>query len=478
MRIFVTGATGFIGRALVLRLLRDGHEVQAWSRSQAKARAALGADVDVAGGDDLALVRAIDGCDAVVHLAGEPVLPGRWTRTRKAALVRSRVGFTHRVVAACQAARRPPAVLVCASAVGIYGDGGDTALTEQSPAGTGFLANLCKRWEEAAGAAHDQRVASVRIGIVLGRGGGALASMLPLANAGLLGPMGSGRQYLPWIHIDDLTEALISGLQDPRFEGPINLVGPDPVPQAEFARAIGRALGRPAFAPAPAFAIRAMLGEASMALLEGQRAYPERLRELGFEFRFASLDAALADIVDDDDAANVRPFDGMLQDAAGLDYLRENPPTHELTAQIRVPVPISEAWRFFSNPDNIGPLSPPDYAMELDKDVLLAEGARFTHGMSLGPVPLKWHGRFVAVAPGERFVDVQDGGPWRTFWHEHRFEADGPDHTILHDRVLLRAPAGLIGRIAMPLALIPRLCTLFAYRRQAIAARFGPARQQ
>lgn len=473
MRIFVAGATGFIGRALCLRLQRDSHEVVAWSRSPRRARASLGAGPTIRGGDDAALVAALDGCDVVVNLAGESVLPGRWTTARKAALERSRVGFNHRIVAAMKAASRSPGAFVCASAVGFYGDGGDTLLTETSPRGQGFLAELCERWEASARTAAPARVVHMRIGIVLGRSGGALAQMLPIARAGLMGPMGSGRQYLPWIHLDDVVEALVAAIRDPRFAGPVNLVGPDPVPQAEFARALGRAVGRPAVLPAPAFAMRLGLGEAAMALLDGQRAYPARLKELGFSFRHPTLDGALAAVVAAPEGVEVRPFDGMLDMDVGLPYLRERVPTHELRATQRVPLPLDEAWAFFSEPTNVGPLSPPDFGMELDPDVVTATGARFTHHIRVGPVRVGWHGRFVTVEPGVRFVDVQDGGPWRCFWHEHRFEADGPDHTLLHDRVLLRPPAGPIGRVVFALALKSKLFELFAYRHEALRLRFG-----
>lgn len=482
MRIFITGATGFIGRALCLRAQRDGHEVVAWSRSPARAQAELGEGPTVAGGDDAALVRAIDGCDAVVHLAGEKVLPGRWTARRKAELVRSRVAFTHRITAAIDACGRPPGVFLCASAVGFYGDGGDVVLTESSPQGSGFLAELCGRWEAAARTATRARprVAHLRIGIVLGRGGGALASMLPIAKAGGFGPMGGGQQYMPWIHLDDVVEAILLGLRHEGFAGPVNLVGPDPVPQGEFARALGRALGRPAVLPAPAFAMKALLGEAAAALLEGQRVYPARLRELGFAHAFPTLDGALADVVRPAPGVELRPFDGMLGMDAGLPYLRDRRPAHELRATLRVPVPLPEAWRFFSNPANLAPLSPPGFGMQLDPDATLATGARFTHRIRLGPLTVPWHGRFVAVEPDQtRFVDVQDGGPWACFWHEHRLEADGPDHTLLHDRVLLRAPAGLLGRVVFALALKSQLHDLFGYRGAALRRRFGaPVAQQ
>jgi hypothetical protein len=301
MKVLVTGATGFIGHALVLRLRRDGHAVAAWARDSRRAREQLGAEVEVrshADGPD-ALARALADADGVVNLAGEPIFGGRWTAARRARMVESRVAATGELIAALEPLPRRPAVLVSASAVGYYGDRGDEVLTEASAPGHDFLAELCVGWEAAARGAEPLgvRVALPRIGIVLGRGGGALQSMLPAFRAGLGGPMGSGRQWLPWIHLDDLVAALVAALHDARCRGPINAVAPEPVTNADFSRALGRALHRPAFLRAPGFGLKLLLGEAAGALLGGQRVEAARLRALGFEWRFPSLAAALGEIL-------------------------------------------------------------------------------------------------------------------------------------------------------------------------------------
>jgi uncharacterized protein (TIGR01777 family) len=302
MRVLVTGTTGFVGRALVPRLQRGGHAVSAWVRDAERARPVLAPDVALhAAGGPEAWRAALAGAEAVVNLAGEPLFGKRWTAARRRALVESRVGLTTRLVEAIAAL--PPAarprVLVSASAVGYYGDRGDEPLTEESAPGTGFLADLCRSWEGAAQAAEGLgvRAALARLGIVLGPGGGALAAMLPAFRWGFGGPLGSGLQYVPWIHLADLVESLASALEDDRTRGPFNAVAPGALPQGAFARAIGRALHRPAFFPVPGWVLRLAVGGAAQAVLSGQRAEPRRLDALGFRFRFPDLDAALADVL-------------------------------------------------------------------------------------------------------------------------------------------------------------------------------------
>lgn len=300
MHIFITGATGFIGRALVLRLQRDGHDITAWVRDEEQARGALGADVGllpIAAGE-AALREALTVSDGVVNLAGEPLI-GRWTKKRVQSIRESRVQLTERLVHAMRHAEHQPSVFVSGSAVGYYGDRDEEMLTEQSTPADDLLARLCRDWERAALAAEPAgtRVVLLRTGIVLGREGGALARLLLPFKFGVGGPIGSGRQYMPWIHLHDHVEMMVAALTDDRFSGPVNVSAPAPVTNREFSRALGRALHRPAFMPLPAFALSLALGEASGVLLSGQRAVPEKALKLGFAFQYPEIDAALADVV-------------------------------------------------------------------------------------------------------------------------------------------------------------------------------------
>ncbi len=300
MRIFITGATGFIGSHLCGRLEAAGHQVVAWVRSVQRARKGLGAGVELvdSSGGASALAAAVDGCDGVINLAGEPVL-GRWSEERKRRMVTSRVDLTRDLVAAIEAASVRPKVFISGSAVGYYGARGDERLSEESSPGEGFLADLCEKWEAAARPSEGfgVRLAILRIGIVLGKDGGALEAMVKPARFGLGGALGSGDQYTPWIHIDDLVGMMLTILGDERYAGVFNGSAPAPVTNAELTREIGAVLGRPTFLRVPGFALKVALGEASSALLTGQRALPEHAQSLGFAYGFEALGEALSDLL-------------------------------------------------------------------------------------------------------------------------------------------------------------------------------------
>jgi len=472
MRIFITGATGFVGRALTLRLLRDGHAVVAWTRNPEAARDVLGAEVTIASTD---LDTQVGSADAVVHLAGEPVLGGRWTKHRRQRLWDSRVGLAERLVASMARADHRPGVLVSASAVGLYGDRGDEVLDEDSPPGTGFLPDLCRAWEAAATAATSLgvRVVPVRIGVVLGRGGGALGPLLSMGRWGLSGPIGSGRQWVPWIHLDDLVEMLVRAIGDPALSEPILAVAPHRVRQRDFAAAIGAALGRPAVLPTPAPVLRLALGDAASVLLDSQAVLPSRAEAIGFRYRFPTLDAALADIVDTRADLAIRPAP---PDPPVGAYLSRNPPKWLLEQRVILDAPLDEVFRFFSQADNLGALTPPDLAFHVltAPPIAMSEGTTIDYRIRLGPVPMRWRTVIEAWEPGRRFVDAQHAGPYRSWWHEHAFVADG-DRTVMEDRVWYAPPVGPIGRLAHAVFIAPMLKRIFGFRTHAMRARFGLA---
>jgi hypothetical protein len=297
----MTGATGFLGRATAARLRREGHGITAWVREPARARQILGENAELVhvDGGPRALSAAVANADAVVNLAGLPLMGARWTPARRRALEASRIQLTEDLVRAIAAAAPRPRVLVSGSAVGWYGDRGAERLTEDSTPGDDFLARLCRRWEDAANAAaaHGVRVVLSRTSVILGADGGALAQMLLPFRLGLGGPIGSGRQYFPWMHIDDFTAFMAVAVAEDRYRGAVNAVAPQEATSREFAAALGRALHRPAVLPAPAFALRAIFGEAATVLLASQRAVPRALLDGGFRFAFPDLDRALASIV-------------------------------------------------------------------------------------------------------------------------------------------------------------------------------------
>jgi uncharacterized protein (TIGR01777 family) len=301
-RIVVAGGSGLIGRALTRELARSGAEVVVLSRAPggggelpAGARWASW-DGRTAGG----WWSECEGAAAVVNLAGENVASGRWTAARRRRLLASRIHTTDAVVSAISLARTKPRVLVQASAVGYYGARGDAGIDEDAAPGEGFLPELSQAWEAASEPVetHGVRRVLLRTGIVLARGGGALAKMLPIFRLGLGGPLGDGRQWLPWIHLADEVAAIRFLLDRQELAGPFNLAAPEPATNESFSRALARALGRPCFARVPAAALRLAVGEMAQVLLSGQKVRPRRLIEAGFAFRFPRLESALADLLD------------------------------------------------------------------------------------------------------------------------------------------------------------------------------------
>lgn len=468
MRVFVTGATGFIGRALIPRLQRDGHAVVAWVRTPARARGLLGAEVELVHADTAlgGLVAAIERCDAVVNLAGEPLMGGRWTAGRRAVLERSRIAVTGQLVRAMAEVKICPRVFISGSAVGYYGDRGDEPLTEASSGGEDFLARLCRRWESAAVDAErlGARVVLLRTGVVLGRAGGALAQMLPPFQLGVGGPVGSGKQYLPWIHLHDLVKIIAVALVDDRYRGPVNGVAPEQATSRTFAHALGHALHRPAILPVPALALKAIFGETATVLLASQRVDPRVLRELQFAFDFPTLDSALEDIVGGT-AVEISPAQSRPEAAGEARY--------ELRARTVIDASLDQTFAFFSKAADLGVITPAAMSFSIQGQVPpMAMGAMIDYRVRVGPLPVRWRTRITTWEPGRRFADLQEKGPYRFWWHEHTFHADGP-RTVMEDRVYYTPPLGLFGRLANRFFIRSTLRRIFQYRGDVIRLRFG-----
>jgi uncharacterized protein (TIGR01777 family) len=297
VNILVTGATGLIGRALCQRLADEGHTVTILSRHPREDVRFRAFQWDPLGGPPP--VDSLEGADAVIHLAGEPVAGGRWTPELKRRIRESRISGTRNLIAGIGAAAVRPKVLVAASAVGFYGDRGDEILDERASPGQGFLSEVCVEWEREANRAGDLglRVAEVRIGVVLSDAGGALPRMLPAFRLGVAGDLGSGRQWFPWVHIDDVVGIFRHALMTDLVRGPMNAAAPGIVTNSGFTRALAHELHRPSFLSAPAFALRLLFGEMATILLGSQRVIPGVALETGYRFRYPELSEALRDLL-------------------------------------------------------------------------------------------------------------------------------------------------------------------------------------
>jgi uncharacterized protein (TIGR01777 family) len=286
MRLGITGATGFIGRHAARLAAARGWEVIPFSRQprdERTRRFVPGEPADV------------EGLDAVLHLAGEPVV-GRWTSDKRHRIMDSRVLGTRSIVEGFARAAHPPRVLVSASGIGFYGDTGDREVDENSPAGSGFLAEVCRAWEAEAMRVRDARVVLLRIGLVLGREGGTMKRLLPVFRAGLGGRLASGRQWMSCIHVDDIAGLALWAIETQALRGPLNGVMPHPVTNADFTRIVARAVHRPAFLPAPAFVLRAVLGDMSSLLLDSSRVRPAVAENLGYRYDFSDVAEAVDEV--------------------------------------------------------------------------------------------------------------------------------------------------------------------------------------
>jgi uncharacterized protein (TIGR01777 family) len=306
MRVFLTGGTGLIGRRLTKLLLDRGDTAVVLTRRYGEARQLLTHRAELIEGDPMQpgpWMSAIDSCDAVVHLAGENVFARRWSPEFKQLLVDSRVKSTRNVVQAIGGKpQRPdgqPKVLVNASAIGIYGPRGDEEVTEETAPGNDFLADLCVEWEKAAHAVEPSgaRLAIVRVGVVLDPEGGALAKLLTPFKLGVGGPVAGGKQWMSWIHHEDITGLMLFALDNPEVRGPLNGTAPNPETNRDFSRALGRALHRPSFLPMPRFALRLAIGGAAEIVATGQRVIPRRPLALGYNYKYPIVEAALAQLL-------------------------------------------------------------------------------------------------------------------------------------------------------------------------------------
>jgi uncharacterized protein len=298
MKVLVTGATGFVGKRIVKQLVENGDEVIILTRNIAKAALTLGSQCKYYHWPNTLEkppVEAFNGVEGIIHLMGEGIADKRWDEAQKQKIYESRIVTTQKLMEVIKDLPVKPKAFISTSAVGVYGDRQDEEISEESSVGSDYLAGVCKDWESEANVAstYGIRVAIIRTGVVLGRNGGALKKMLPIFKLGGGGPVGNGRQYMSWIHIDDLASMYVEALKNDTIKGPFNGTAPYPATSKEFAIVLGKTLHRPAFAPAPAFVIKLAFGEMSDVLLKGQKVLPVKFKEKKFRYRYPTLEMAL-----------------------------------------------------------------------------------------------------------------------------------------------------------------------------------------
>lgn len=470
MKILITGATGFIGKALCVALAKEGHDLVVMTRNPKKARLVIAAphyaiqwnedfekNKDAISSGDLEVLSQVQ---AVIHLAGESIAGKRWNPTVKDQIRQSRQqGIRSLIHLFNQAKNNQLQVFITASGIGYYGDSGDSLMTETSSPGTDFLAQVCQDWENALfnSLFKVERKVALRIGVVLsrchGKGEGALEKMLPAFRAGVGGALGSGKQWMSWIHLEDLVAVFVQSLTDGRITGPVNACA-EPVTNAEFTKTLGAVAHLPTFMPVPSFALRAATGEMAEVLLSGQRAISQKLAALNFKFRFPKLEAALENCLAHSIAHG---WDEYLEDCW-------------------VPQPLEKVFQFFSAAENLETITPPWLGFHVlrKSTEAIQKGTLIDYRLKIHGVPAGWRTEISEWNPPHSFTDVQLKGPYQKWHHTHSFEplAGG---TLIRDQVLYRLPMGFLGRLAGGSFVKKDVQQIFAHRTQRVCDLLGPA---
>lgn len=451
MQILITGATGLIGKKIGMSLAKQGHHITVISRHQKKAKKNLPFPCEVIEGDlSQSSIQALAhmSFDAVIHLLGESVAEGRWTTRKKMQILHSRVQSTQNLIASLGTA---PQIFLSASAIGFYGDRADEVLSEEDKAGTDFLADVCKQWEDAIFAVKkkfpDTRVVAGRIGIVLDVDGGALPKMAYPFRLGIGGALATGRQWMSWIHIRDLLGVIEFCLFNQNAQGAINFVAPEPVTNMELSRELAKHLCRPLGLKVPALALKMLYGELADALVASQKVSCQKIQTLGYRFQFHSLAKAFADLCKDW--------------KNGQDVF---------VAEQYIAAPPEQVFRFFAEARNLEQITPTTLKFHvLNMSTReMEEGTLIDYKLKLYGLPLKWRTLIADWQPCTSFVDTQLKGPYHFWHHTHVFEAMGSG-TLMRDCVRYQLPLGYLGWLVAGLWVKSDVQKIFDYRRNIIS---------
>lgn len=459
MKVTIVGATGFIGRELGIALVRAGHELTALVRNVDKAQLDLPFPCKIlpfnVESNDL-LCQQLSGQDAVINLAGEGIQEKPWTAKRIEDLYSSRTGPTTAIVQALKklGPSASPTCLINASAIGFYGDRKSEELDETSKPGVGILPDICREWEAAAETdlPSHVRLSIVRIGVVLGKGGGMLGKVLPIFRNGAGANLGSGKQYLSWIHLQDMVAMIVWLLENPNARGIYNGTAPQPVTNAAFTKALAKTLNQRVLPSAPAVALKAALGTQAILVLGSQNVFPRKAHSEGFKFKFDKLDSALQNICGQDIKKGVSEF----------------------IVKQWLPKPVSEIFPFFQNEKNLEILTPPflNFKVLGKTTENIESGTLIDYQLQLHGLPIRWRTEILDWTPPHKFVDTQIKGPYSLWHHTHTFEELGGG-TLMTDCVQYKVPLGVLGKITAGHFVANDVGKIFKYRKVKSRELFG-----
>jgi uncharacterized protein (TIGR01777 family) len=458
MKIWIAGATGLVGAQLSLELIKKGHELVISSRRPADTwRSIAGPHQSIHWPPKADEHEFLSNLDAVINLSGENIAAGRWSPDRKKKIVDSRIDGVKEIYHVLEQCQSSPKTFINASATGFYGDRGDEILNERSTPGQGFLADTCQAWEKEVfhpkqnDLFSQTRKVALRIGLVLSRRGGALDKMLPAFQSHVGGPLGSGKQWMSWIHEKDLIHLLIFALENSYIEGPLIACSPKPISNRDFSQTLSQQLNKWMAPPAPSFGLKWILGEMSQLVLQSQRVEPIHKELDEFKWSFPDLKTALEDLLG-----------GAPQTA------------HQLEAVQWVPRPIDEIFQFFCDEKNLELITPNFLNFKvLGKDSAeIGEGTKIKYQLKLHGIPIGWESEITQWDPPHQFVDRQLKGPYKTWHHTHYFESMCGG-TLMGDKVRYELNFGPLGRAVQMAWVKGDVEKIFRHRQEVIQHRFG-----
>lgn len=457
MKVLLTGATGLIGKRLGVRLVAAGHTLTILTRDANKARWRIPFPAEILEwkGGDLPLERLAQQ-EAVIHLAGESVADGRWTDEKMQEIRRSRVELTQKLVEQFHRIpkdKRSLKAFVLGSAIGWYGHRGDEICLESDPPGEAFLSKLVVDWEAAGRSIQKNapvRFVAVRTGLVMSSQGGALEKMVPIFRRGLGGQVGNGRQYMSWIHLDDICGIFQFCLENP-VDGPVNGVAPRPETNASLTQALAAVLDRPAIFPVPVAALKIAVGGIATELISSQRVSADEIQKLGYKFQYSDLHACFAHLFGD--------LSGERQ---------------ELFREQWVPKKPDEVWSFFGSETNLEAITPKYLNFKvLEKTTpSLEKGTLLDYRLSVHGIPMRWQTEITEWSPPKSFADRQTRGPYKLWSHTHTFEPLGSG-TLIRDRVVYELPLKWLGSLAGDWMVRRDLKVIFDFRQKVIGEKYG-----